>query len=132
MKELLSAYVDKELKRTQREFVEEHLKQCVSCRELVAEYDRIGQQISTLRVVPLQIDIQQATISKIKSGDVPKIKQHTWALIGASALVVVLVIGMVFGLSLMAGKSSPAQAAEEIARNSEAFKFASVREGEVK
>ena len=66
LEELLSAYTDGELRRTQREFVEEHLAGCSHCQATLADYMKVRQQLTSLRVVPTMPDIKGATMLKIK------------------------------------------------------------------
>jgi len=67
LEELLSAYADGELSKTQREFIEEHLTGCADCRETLAEFEAAGRQISLLKKVSEGSDISEATLSKIKA-----------------------------------------------------------------
>ena len=66
LEELLSAYADGELPRTQREFVKEHLDSCSQCQATLADYMKVRQQLTSLRVVPTMPDIKGSTMSKIK------------------------------------------------------------------
>ena len=66
LEELLSAYADSELPRVQREFVEEHLADCSYCQATLADYMKVRQQLTSLRVVPIMPDMKEATMSKIK------------------------------------------------------------------
>jgi anti-sigma factor RsiW len=49
--ELLSAYANDELSRTQREFVEEHLAGCAACRQTLAGYAGARRRLSALSAV---------------------------------------------------------------------------------
>lgn len=49
LEELLSAYADDDLSRTQQEFIEKHLSGCVHCRETLAKFKAAGQQLSSLK-----------------------------------------------------------------------------------
>jgi predicted anti-sigma-YlaC factor YlaD len=42
--ELLSAYADGELSRTQKEFIEERLSGCADCRATLAQYEAVGRK----------------------------------------------------------------------------------------
>ncbi len=66
LKELLSAYVDDELSRTQREFVEEHLAVCADCKVTLEGYRAVNQKLISLREVPAMPDRKGAIMSKIK------------------------------------------------------------------
>ncbi len=67
LEELLSAYADGELSRTQKEFIEEHLSVCADCREALAEFVQAGRRLSSLRELPESPDIRGATISRVKA-----------------------------------------------------------------
>ena len=78
LQELLSAYADDELPRTQREFVEEHLAGCADCRAILADYMTVRQQLTSLRTTPVMPDIKQGTMSKIKAMDMLKKSPLRW------------------------------------------------------
>ncbi len=67
LEELLSAYADGELPRTQKEFIEEHLDGCATCAATLADFTASGRLLSSLKAVPGEPDIREATISKIKA-----------------------------------------------------------------
>ncbi|MFZ7102085.1 MAG: anti-sigma factor family protein, partial [Peptococcaceae bacterium] len=64
--ELLSAYANDELPRTQREFIERHLSGCDNCRELLAEYVAVRQNVSRLRDLSPLSDFSQDIMLRIK------------------------------------------------------------------
>lgn len=118
LEELLSAYADGELSRTQREFIEEHLSGCASCRETLAEFETVGRQLSSLRELPAASDISKSTLSKIKSSDVytPKYRWRWLRPVTASAAIVA-VIAIMLAAQPWSMESSEAMAAS-IVRNS--------------
>jgi len=69
MRELLSAYANGELPRTQRDFAEEHLAGCAQCQESLADYDWVRGRLTSLRAVPegMDIDIREETMIKIET-----------------------------------------------------------------
>jgi len=67
LKELLSAYADGELSRTQREFVEEHLAGCVDCRATLDSYRMVNQKITSLNETAAFPDLKYAIMSTIKT-----------------------------------------------------------------
>ena len=71
IEELLSAYANGELSRTQREFVEEHLSSCAHCRAVLADYTAVRHHLTSLRTAPMRPDIKEATMTKIRA-DMPK------------------------------------------------------------
>ena len=77
LEELLSAYADGELSRTQREFIEEHLSNCAGCRETLAEFEATGRQLASLRETPAASDISKSTISKIKAANI-RVQKPKW------------------------------------------------------
>jgi predicted anti-sigma-YlaC factor YlaD len=70
LEELLSAYADGELNKTQKEFIEEHLECCPDCRATFSEFSKAGRLLSTLELMPRSIDIRENIISKIKAVEV--------------------------------------------------------------
>ena len=102
LEELLSAYADGELPRTQREFVEGHLADCATCRATLADHTWERYQLTSLRSTPVPSDLKQATMSKIEASQkftrlfpapVPPALVRP-ALVVASVLIVVIVIGV--------------------------------------
>jgi hypothetical protein len=71
LEELLSAYADGELPRTQKEFIEEHLRSCADCRETLAGFVAAGRQLSSLKEMPAVTDIKGATLYRIKRDNIP-------------------------------------------------------------
>ncbi len=72
LEELLSAYANSELSRTQKEFVEEHIANCADCREELESYTNVRRQIVSLRDTGGLQDIKEATMSAIKGWDAGK------------------------------------------------------------
>ncbi len=135
MRELLSAYADGELRRTQREYVEAHLARCTECQELLANYVQIGRLVSSLETIPVMANhpssIREGAMSKIKIGYEPKRNRRVWQVAIASALIVALIVGMSVAIPLLTEDSNIALAAEQIARNSESFGFISEGQGDL-
>jgi len=90
LEELLSAYADGELPRTQREFVKEHLDSCSQCQATLADYMKVRQQLTSLRVVPTMPDIKGSTMSKIK--DMHNRPARHWMRPALAAIPVVIVL----------------------------------------
>ena len=92
--ELLSAYANDELARTQREFVEEHLSGCPECRAQLAEFTWVRSKVGLLATGPAESDIKETTMASIKaigpqqggvySGDV---QGDSWARLGRHRLL---------------------------------------------
>ncbi len=118
LEELLSAYADGELSRTQREFIEEHLSGCASCRETLAEFEMVGRQLSSLRETPASPDISKSTLSKIKSSDVhtPKYRWRWLRPVTAAAAIVAVIAVMLVAQPWV--MKSPEAMATSIVRNS--------------
>jgi len=72
--ELLSAYANGELSRTQREFIEEHLSSCADCRAALADYTEVRQQLMYLKATPSMPDLNEATMSKIRAAKYAPLK----------------------------------------------------------
>lgn len=102
LQDLLSAYADGELARTQREFVERHAADCSLCQAMLADYKRDRLQLASLRSTPIPSDLKQAAMSKIRAAQAlnrlfPRLVSPALvrpALIVASVLVAVIAIGI--------------------------------------
>jgi len=70
LEELLSAYADGALPRTQREFIEEHLAGCADCRATLADFLAAGRLLSSLRTMPAATDLKETTLLKIKANNI--------------------------------------------------------------
>jgi hypothetical protein len=93
--ELLSAYADGELPRAQREFVEEHLADCSQCQATLADYMKVRQQLTSLRVVPNMPDIKGSTMSKIKDMHNRPVRRWMRPALAAIPVVIVLIVLLV-------------------------------------
>ena len=102
LQDLLSAYADGELARTQREFVERHAADCSLCQAMLADYKRDRHQLASLRSTPIPSDLKQAAMSKIRAAQAlnrlfPRLVSPALvrpALIVASVLIAVIAIGI--------------------------------------
>jgi len=97
LEELLSAYADGELSRTQREFIEEHLAGCADCRATLAEFTAAGRRLSSLTEAPAAQDIGEATMSKIKAASAsPEKNLRRWLRpamsIGTAVIIITLLL----------------------------------------
>jgi hypothetical protein len=95
LEELLSAYADGELPRAQREFVEEHLADCSQCQATLADYMKVRQQLTSLRVVPTMPDIKVSTMSKIKDMHNRSVRRWMRPALAAIPVVIVLIVLLV-------------------------------------
>jgi hypothetical protein len=95
LEELLSAYADGELPRTQREFVKEHLDSCSQCQATLADYMKVRQQLTSLRVVPNMPDIKGSTMSKIKDMHNRSVRRWMRPALAAIPVVIVLIVLLV-------------------------------------
>ncbi|PZC47068.1 MAG: Transmembrane transcriptional regulator (anti-sigma factor RsiW) [Chloroflexi bacterium] len=67
IQELLSAYANDELARTQREFVEQHLPSCPSCQAELNDYRWVRSRVGLLATVPAESDIKGKTMASIRT-----------------------------------------------------------------
>ena len=88
MEELVSAYANGELHRTQREFVEEHLAGCPDCRADLADHTWVGARLTSLKATPISSDIKERTMLKIKAIHTTR-RPVRWALRPALAVTAV-------------------------------------------
>ncbi len=92
LKELLSAYADGELSRTQREFVEEHLAGCAECRASLERYREVNREVGSLKEIPAQADIKGATMARIKGEqNVKPIRKWLRPVLAAVPLAAILI-----------------------------------------
>ena len=102
MEELISAYANGELHRTQREFVEEHLPGCADCRATLADYTWVRHRVTSLREVPIGANIKERTMLRIEATDTTRRPVHIPmrpALAAAASAVVIVVTALVLQLS---------------------------------
>ena len=100
-RELVSAYANGELARTQREFVEGHLDGCADCREALADFTWVRHRLSTLRDGPEVMSIKEETMSTIKAErpmSIP-IKKLVRPALAAAAVLAALLVPVVLLLS---------------------------------
>ena len=93
-RELLSAYANGELARTQREFVEGHLDGCADCRAALEDFTWVRHRLTTLREGPKATSIKEATMSTITAQRpmrIPVEKLVRPALAAAAVLAAVLI-----------------------------------------
>ena len=156
LQEVLSAYANGELARTQHEFVEEHLSVCSECQKLLADYAEVRRQLVSLGAIYVTSDIKHATMSKIgkqaaydgqpRKSRTSRLKsrlaeefrpliafisrQPKWKI--ATVGIVVLALSAVLSIAILSlnGKSDVVLA-EKIARNSATFILASDGEGQM-
>lgn len=95
LEELLSAYADGELPRTQREFVKEHLDSCSQCQATLADYMKVRQQLTSLRVVSTMPDIKGSTMSIIKDMYNRSVRRWMRPALAAIPVVIVLIVLLV-------------------------------------
>jgi hypothetical protein len=118
LEELLSAYADGELSRTQREFIEEHLSGCADCRATLASFEAAGRRLSSLRETLASSDISKSTLSKIKSAGTLSDKPcERWLRLVTAAMAIIAVIAIMLVAQPWSLESSEAMAAS-IVRNS--------------
>ena len=91
IEELLSAYANDELSRTQREFVDEHLANCADCRVKLTDFTLVRQQLSSLRATPTMRDIKGTTMSKIK-GEHSRRSSQKWIRPALAAIPVMIIL----------------------------------------
>jgi hypothetical protein len=66
IEELLSAYANDELSRTQRDFVEEHIADCTYCRQKLEDFINVRRQLVSFKEISILQDIKATTMSEIK------------------------------------------------------------------
>lgn len=110
-RELLSAYVNGELGRTQREFVEGHLEDCVDCRAALADFTWVRHRLIASRTESVATDIKEVTMATIAAPRPMKVPVGRLARpVLATAAVLVAVIVPV--LLLLSGTGPGARIAE--------------------
>jgi hypothetical protein len=115
--EMLSAYADGELSRTQREFIEEHLSGCAHCRETLASFTAVGRLLATLGEMPPAPDVKETTVLKIKAASAFGKSSKHWlrpVLVSAAA---VMILALFLATQPWVTKS-PEALATSIVRNS--------------
>jgi len=118
LEELLSAYADGELSRTQREFIEGHLADCADCRATLADFVAAGRRLSSLREVPAGPDLKEATMLKIRATSASSGKSFRRWLRPVTATVAIVAVIAVLLVTQPWGMKSPEAMAASIVRNS--------------
>jgi hypothetical protein len=67
LQELLLAYADDELSGTQRDFIEGHLKDCVTCRITLSEYKKARENLLSLRATTNIPDMKENIMKEIRA-----------------------------------------------------------------
>lgn len=129
--DLISAYANDELPRTQREFIEAHLSGCEKCRKLLAEYITVKQDVSRLRDLSPEFDSSKAImlrISEQKTSSPPNnsgnkkgftyrvFDKRSWVSV---SLAFVLVLGLSLGWLFISDNAQKVQAKEVVLQNPE-------------
>jgi hypothetical protein len=97
IEELLSAYANGELSRTQRDFVEEHIASCPDCRKKLEDFINVRRQLSSLRGTPVLSDIKATTMSEIKEVDIRRgVRRWLRPVLTAAPIIVILVALMIW------------------------------------
>ncbi|MFC2070267.1 zf-HC2 domain-containing protein [Chloroflexota bacterium] len=110
IEELLSAYANDELSRTQREFVEGHVEDCPDCREKLEELINVRRQLVSLRETSALTDIKEATMTRIKGAGVSENPLQRWlryALAVVPVIVVVILLVAQLGVTSSPGAIPP-------------------------
>ena len=75
IEELLSAYANDELSRTQREFVEAHIADCPDCRMKLEDFIDVRRNLASLREMPVLKDMETSIMSKIQDINIRRTKR---------------------------------------------------------
>ncbi len=92
--ELLSSYVNDELPKIKRDFVEEHLAGCPHCRAMREEFAGIRSQLESLRQVPVVTDIREVTMFKIRESGNPVNPKRRWLRKALAAVPVIVALAV--------------------------------------
>jgi hypothetical protein len=113
VKMLLPAYAAGELSETEYPLVETHLAECNACRSALAGFQSIGGQLALLQTVPVNTDIIETTLSRLKSAGMSWYNRFPWprfAFFSAAAIILVFVITTLLALPAQAPGDFLAQA----------------------
>ena len=105
MRELLSAYVNGELPRTQRDFVEEHIAGCARCQGALSDYEWVRGRLTTLRASPAYEDIKEDTMIRIETLGVQR--RPTRRLMRPALVAAVVVVAIMVPLLLQLSGAGP-------------------------
>ena len=67
IRKLLSTYCNDEVTSTQKRLAEEHIADCADCRAMVEGYEKVSNQLVSLRIMPMKPNIKKAVMSQIRS-----------------------------------------------------------------
>jgi hypothetical protein len=94
LKELLSAYTDNELSRTQKEFVEEHLISCSDCRAVLERYRIVRDELEPLKEILPLANIKERTMLTARMSN-KSMKSQRWlrpAFVAVSVTVIIAIL----------------------------------------
>jgi len=103
VKILLPPYAAGELSETKYALVETHLTECNACRSALARFRSIGGRLALLRAVPVDTDILDAALSRIKAAGTGWNLKFGWprfAFMGAAAIILVFVLSTLLALPM--------------------------------
>jgi hypothetical protein len=113
VKILLPSYTGGELSESERPLVVKHLAGCDGCRSALADYESTGARLAVLETVPVNTDILESTISRIKAASSNWQVKFGWprfAFMGAAAIMLVFVLTTIMALPVQTPKDMLAQA----------------------
>jgi hypothetical protein len=113
VKILLPAYAAGELSESERTQVAEHLDGCDDCRSVLAGYASIGTRLAVLETIPVNTDILDSTISRIKATGINwhfKLGWPRFAFMGAAAIILVFIMTTILALPVQTPRDMLAQA----------------------
>jgi hypothetical protein len=93
IEELLSAYANGELSRTQRDFVEQHIADCTDCRQKLEDYINVRRQLVFLSEMPVLQDIKATTMSKIREVNIRR-SARKWLRPALAAVSIVVILAV--------------------------------------
>lgn len=72
IQKLLSDYMNKELTPELQELTDRHLMNCIECRQMMAIWVEVAQQLSALREIPEFPNLRDITLSKIRQYEIER------------------------------------------------------------
>jgi len=114
--EMLSAYANDEVSRTQREFIDEHLTNCLECRDELADYRTVKKQLTALSEFSIPDATGDYTMTTIRTKALqrPNFSRFVRSVPVAGAVAAAIVIAPVIVFSNGEGQSAIARAYDAV------------------
>jgi len=101
VKQKLGAYLDGELKKRERELIEEHLKKCADCRQKLTLFSQLSKTLKKWKEVGYSDEFeanlwQRISLEKEKKGSFRNIFWQAEQILLPVGIAIILIVGVIF------------------------------------